>query len=191
MSLPSNPTPSNEIPVETVRVAKASFRKGNALMRLRDECGPLFREEDFGDLYSWKGEAGISPVQLATITVLQYVEGLSDRQAVLMVCSRIDWKYLLGVELTYSGFDQSVLSEFRSRLVMCEAADRLFEQPLQRLREQGLVKERGRQRTDSTHVLAAIRTVNRMELVGETLRYTLNQVAIEARGWLAEWVPAA
>lgn len=191
MSLPSNPTPSNEIPAETVRVAKASFRKGNALMRLRDECGPLFVAADFADLYSWKGEEGIAPELLATVTVLQYVEGLSDQQALRMVCGRIDWKYLLGLELTYSGFDQSVLSEFRSRLVMCEAADRLFEQPLQRLREQGLVKERGRQRTDSTHVLAAIRTVNRMELVGETLRYTLNQVAIEARGWLAEWVPAA
>lgn len=190
MSLPSNPTPSNEIPAETVRVAKASFRKGNALMRLRDECGPLFREEDFSDLYSWKGEEGISPVQVATITVLQYVEGLSDRQAMLMVCSRIDWKYLLGVELTYSGFDQSVLSEFRSRLVTHEAAARLFDQPLQRLREQGLVKERGRQRTDSTQVLAAIRTVNRLELVGEGLRYTLNQLAIEGRGWLMTWVPA-
>lgn len=190
MSLPITPKPSNDtIPPETVRVAKASFRKGNALMRLRDECGPLFAAADFSDLYSWKGEAGIAPAQLATITVLQYVEGLSDRQAVLMVCSRIDWKYLLGVELTYNGFDQSVLSEFRSRLLTQNAADRLFEQPLQRLREQGLVKEQGRQRTDSTQVLAAIRTLNRLELVGETLRHTLDQLALEGRGWLTAWVP--
>ena len=190
MSLPSNPTPSNEIPAETVRVAKASFRKGNALMRLRDECGPLFVAADFADLYSWKGEEGIAPELLATVTVLQYVEGLSDQQALRMVCGRIDWKYLLGLELTYSGFDQSVLSEFRARLVTYEAAERLFERPLVRLRAQGLLKERGRQRTDSTQVLAAIRTVNRMEVVGETLRYTLNQVAITACDWLSGWVPA-
>ena len=188
MSLPTQVT--NEIPADTVRVARASFRKGNALMRLRDECGELFREADFSDLYSWKGQEGLSPVILGTVTILQYVEGLSDRQAGLMVCSRIDWKYLLGVELTYSGFDPSVLSEFRSRLLEQGAAERLFEKPLARLREQGLVKERGRQRSDSTQVLAAIRTLNRLELVGESLRYALNQVAIEGRGWLTSWVPA-
>lgn len=188
MSLSSKPM--NEIPAETVRVAQASFRKGNPWLRLRDECGPLFEAGDFADLYSWKGQEGVAPEVLATVTVLQYVEGLSDRQAVRMVCGRIDWKYLLGVELTYSGFDPSVLSEFRERLLTHEAADRLFEQPLLRLRTQGLLKERGQQRTDSTHVLAAIRSLNRLELVGETLRYTLNQVAIEARGWLTGWVPA-
>jgi transposase len=189
MSLPTQVT--NEIPADTVRVAHASFRKGNALLRLRDECGELFGEADFSDLYSWKGQAGLSPVLLGTVTILQYVEGLSDRQAGLMVCSRIDWKYLLGVELTYSGFDPSVLSEFRSRLLEQGAAERLFEKPLARLRELGLVKERGRQRSDSTQVLAAIRTLNRLELVGESLRAALNQVAIEGRGWLTSWVPVA
>jgi transposase len=180
----------SEIPEETVRVAQASFRKGTALMRLRDECGPLFKEEDFADLYSWKGNSGLSGVILGTVTLLQYIEELTDRQAVLMVSSRIDWKYLLGVELTYSGFDQSVLSEFRSRLIEHEAAERLFEKPLARLRALGLVKERGRQRSDSTQVLAAIRTLNRLELVGETLRHALNQLALEGRGWLVSWVPA-
>ncbi len=180
----------DEIPEETVRVAQASFRKGTALMRLRDECGPLFQEEDFADLYSWKGNRGLSGVILGTVTLLQYIEELTDRQAVLMVSSRIDWKYLLGVELTYSGFDQSVLSEFRSRLIEHEAAARLFEKPLVRLCELGLVKARGRQRSDSTQVLAAIRTLNRLELVGETLRHALNQLAMEGRGWLVSWVPA-
>jgi transposase len=178
------------IPADTVRVAQASFRKGNPLLRLRDEHGVLFDEADFSDLYAWKGEAGISAALLATVTLLQYVEGLSDRQAAQMVCSRIDWKYLLGVELSYSGFDQSVLSEFRSRLLAHQAAERLFEKPLARLREQGLVKERGQQRTDSTQVLAAIRVLNRVELVGETLRHALNQLAIEGRGWLLSWAPA-
>jgi transposase len=189
MSLPS--ASASTIPAETVRVAQASFRTGSPLLRLRDECGALFVEADFSDLYSWKGQTGVSPVILATVTLLQYAEGLSDRQAALMVCSRIDWKYLLGVELSYSGFDASVLSEFRGRLLEHEAGMRLFERPLARLRAQGLVRERGRQRSDSTHVLAAIRTLNRLELVGETVRHALNQVAIEGRGWLTSWVPSA
>lgn len=180
----------NEIPAETARVGRASFRKGNQLMLLRDRFGALFAAEDFSDLYSWKGEEGINPVLLATTVVLQYVEGLSDVQAVKQVCGRIDWKYLFGVELDYAGFAASDLSEFRSRLVEQAAADRLFEKPLSRLKAVGLVKERGQQRTDSTHILAAIRTLNRLELVGETLRHALNQLAVEARAWLSSWVPA-
>jgi transposase len=178
------------IPSETVRIARASFPKGTALVRLRDEIGPLYQDEDFSDLYSWKGEEGISPAQVGTVTVLQYAEGLSDRQAAEAVRSRIDWKYLLGVEIEYAGFDQSVLSEFRSRLVAAGASERLFEKPLAHLQRMGVVRERGRQRTDSTHVLAGIRTLNRLELVSETLRQALNHAAVTAPDWLQEWVPA-
>jgi transposase len=177
------------IPAETIRIARASFGQKNGLVKLRDEFGPLFSQADFADLYSWKGSAGVSPVILATVTVLQYAEQLSDRQAAGMANSRIDWKYVLGVALDYAGFDASVLSEFRTRLVENEASERLLEKPLRRMRAQGLVKARGQQRTDSTHVLAAIRTLNRLELVGETLRQALNQIAIEGRGWLTSWVP--
>lgn len=180
---------NSSIPAETIQIATASFPKGTALLRLRDELGPLFRDEDFSDLYSWKGAEGISPAQLGTVTVLQYAEGLSDRQAAEAVRSRIDWKYLLGVEITYAGFDQSILSEFRSRLIEAEASERLFEKPLAQLKSVGLVRERGRQRSDSTHVLAAIRTLNRLELVGETLRQALNHIAVVAPDWLTSWVP--
>ena len=143
------------IPAETVRIAKLSFPKGTPLLTLRDKMGPLFRDEDFSDLYSWKGAEGLSPAQLATVILLQFAEGLTDRQAAEAVRSRIDWKYLLGVELTYSGFDFSALSDFRDRLLEWEAADRLFEGPLAKMKEMGLIRERGRQRSDSTHVLAA------------------------------------
>ena len=175
--------------MNTLEIAKASFPKGNGYISLREEYGSLFYDEDFSDLYSWKGEEEIPPSYLATVTVLQYAEGLSDREAADHVRSRIDWKCLLGVELTYAGFDQSALSRFRARLLKAGVEDRLFELPLKRMKEMGLVKERGSQRTDATHVLSQVRTLNRLELVGETLRQALNEVAKIAQDWLESWIP--
>jgi transposase len=127
---------------------------------------------------------------LALATVLQYLEGLSDRQAADAVRGRIDWKYALRLPLTDPGFDHTVLSEFRSRLVEGKAEQQLLDTLLDRLRELGLVKPRGRQRTDSTHVLAAVRGLNRLERVGETLRAALNEVAVMAPAWLRALAPA-
>jgi transposase len=98
------------------------------------------------------------------------VEGLSDRQAADAVRGRIDWKYALGLSLIDSGFDHTVLSEFRSRLIEGGAERLLLDTLLQRLRDHGLVKAKGRQRTDSPHVLAAVGGLNRLERVGEAAR---------------------
>ena len=125
------------------------------------------------------------------MTILQFRETLSDRQAAEAVRARIDWKYLLGLDLSDCGFDFSVLSEFRGRLLAGNAPARLLDQLLARCQAQGLLKSRGRQRTDSTHVLAAIRTLNRLELVSETLRAALNEVACVAPEWLQGMVPLA
>ena len=122
---------------------------------------------------------------------MQFAEGLSDRQAADAVRSRIDWKYALSLELTDSGFDHTVLSEFRTRLLAGEAEQLLLDTLLARVRERGLLKARGRQRTDSTHVLAAIRALNRLERVGETLRHALNSLAVVAPDWLRAQVPPA
>ena len=127
---------------------------------------------------------------MALVTLLQFREGLSDRQAAEAVRGRIDWKYLLALELADAGFDHSVLCEFRGRLLRHGAAERLLARVLEAAREEGLLKARGRQRTDSTHVLAAIRTLNRLELAGETLRAALNAIAAAAPGWLREVAPA-
>jgi transposase len=116
--------------------------------------------------------------------VLQFVENLSDRAAADAVRGRLDWKYLLGLELTDPGFHHTVLSEFRSRLVAGQVEQRLLDGLLERLQEQGLLQAGGRQRTDSTHVLAAVRDLNRLERVGETLRAALNSVAVVAPDWL-------
>ena len=123
------------------------------------------------------------------MTILQFRESLSDRQAAEAVRARIDWKYLLGLDLTDCGFDFSVLSEFRSRLLEGGAPARLLNQLLLCCQAQGLPKARRRQRADSTHVLAAIRTLNRLELVSETLRAALNELARVAPEWLQGVAP--
>ena len=102
---------------------------------------------------------------------MQYAEGLTDRQAADAVRTRIDWKYVLSLELSNTGFDFSVLSEFRSRLLAHGAERRLFDLVLEQYRDRGWIKARGKQRTDATHVLAAIRTLRRLECVGETMRH--------------------
>ena len=86
--------------------------------------------------------------------------------------------------LTDPGFDASVLSKFRTRLLHGGAEHLLLETLLTLLQEHGLLKARGTQRTDSTHILGAIRTLNRLELVGETMRYALNRLAVAAPTWL-------
>ncbi len=174
------------IPEETIRVARAILPKGNIFIQMRDELGTFFRDEDFLDLFSEKGQPAESAWRLALVMVMQYAEGLTDRQAADAVRTRIDWKYALSLEITDPGFDFSVLSEFRSRLLANQAERRLFDVMLSQFRERGWIKERGKQRTDSTHVLAAVRAVNRLECVGEAMRHVLNILAEVAPDWLLE-----
>lgn len=178
------------VPEETERVARTAFPKGNVYMRMRDAFGALYPDEAFAPLFPRRGQPAEAPGRLALVTVMQFAEGLSDRQAADAVRSRIDWKYALALELTDPGFDASVLSEFRGRLLAGQAEQQLFETLLTRFREAGLLKPRGRQRTDSTHVLAAIQTLNRLECVGETLRHALNVLAVVVPDWLRDRVPA-
>jgi transposase len=172
--------PCDVIPEQTIQVACAAFPRGNPYMRMRDVLGPIYTNPTFAGLFSHTGRPAEAPAQLALITVMQFAEGLSDAQAADAVRARIDWKYALALDLTDPGFDASVLSEFRQRLITGHAELLLFETMLTLFREQGLLKAKGRQRTDSTHVLAAIQTLNRLECVGETLRHALNALATAA-----------
>lgn len=173
-----------DVPEATVQVAQAAFRKGNRYMQMRDELGSLFNDEQFVDLFPNVGQLAEAPWRLALVTVMQFAENLTDRQVADAVRGRIDWKYALSLELTDAGFDASVLSEFRSRLVQHEAEARLFEVMLSAFQSRGLLKTRGKQRTDSTHILANVRELNRLEFVGETLRAALNELATVAAEWL-------
>lgn len=165
-------------------MARAIFPDGNLVMRLHDELGPLFHDSDFSDLFPVQGQPAEAPGRLALVALLQFMEGLTDRQAADAVRTRIDWKYLLCLELTDRGFDHTVLSEFRTRLLEHGSERRLFHAILTLAMERGWVEAGGRQRTDSTHVLGAMHVLSRIEVVAETLRHTLNVLATSAPQWL-------
>ncbi len=173
------------IPEETKRVAHAAFPKGNVYMTMRDELDIRYKDSEFSELFSSnQGRCAESPGKLALVTVMQYAEGLTDRQAAEGVCARIDWKYALGLCLEDTGFDFSILSDFRERVIQGGMEQRLLNDMLKQFKEKNLLKDRGRQRTDSTYVLAAIRTLNRLECVGETMRKALNALAAVVPNWL-------
>ena len=188
MSLQPSPG-RDEVPADTARVARAAFPHGNPYLRLRDELGSVFDDQTFTSLFPTRGRSAESPARLALICVLQFAEGLTDRQAADAVRARIDWKYALSLELDDPGLDHTVLSEFRSRLVIGDAERLLLDAFLERIKALGLIKSRGRQRTDSTHVLAAVRTLNRLERVGETFRAALNALAVVDPAWVRDLAP--
>jgi transposase len=176
------------IPEETVRVARAACPKGTLAMRLRDELWELYQDEHFVSLYPVEGQPAYEPWRLALVMVLQYAEGLTDRQAANAVRERIDWKYALGLELTDPGFDFSVLSEFRARLVESQQETLLLDRLLEVCKRRGWLKAGGKQRTDSTHVLARVRSLSNLECVGETLRAALDDLAALAPDWLVQQI---
>jgi transposase len=180
-----------EVPAETVRVARAACPKGTLAIRLRDELGELYQDEQFAKLYPVIGQPGYAPWRLALVTVLQYAENLTDRQAANAVRERIDWKYSLGLELTDPGFDFSLLSEFRQRLLDGGAETLLLDRLLEVCKQRGWLKAGGKQRTDSTHVLARVRSLSNLECVGETLRAALNELAEHDPDWLLSQVTAS
>src|SRR6266508_3569509 len=148
-----------EIPAATAALARKVHPRGTDEMRVRDALGPLFGDVDFttgefADMYASRGQPGLSPALLLMVTILQFRHNLSDREAAEAVADRISWKYSLGLELEATGFDYSALSEFRARLVEGGRADALLSLMLERLKDAGLVRAGGRQRTDSTHVRA-------------------------------------
>jgi transposase len=179
----------NPVPEETVRVVQAAFPKGNIYKTMRDELGTFYQDEDFAELYPAVGQPAEAPWRLALVTVMQYAENLTDRQAAEAVRSRIDWKYALGLELTDAGFHFSILSDFRTRLIKGEAEQVLLESMLSVFKERGWLKAGQRQRTDATHVIGHIRDLTRIEMVGETLRQSLNTLATVMPDWLQARVP--
>jgi transposase len=187
MSLKSLPIPP--VPEELARVAHAVFPHGNVFMQVRDTLGTIYTDETFADLFPTHGQPAFAPWRLALVTVFQFMENLTDRQAADAVRDRLAWKYALSLELTDTGFDHTVLSEFRSRLVEGNAEQRLLDLLLQRCREGGWLKVRGKQRTDSTHVLAKIRALNRTLCVAQTMVYVLNVLSEVAPEWVRAYVP--
>ncbi|WP_343242949.1 transposase [Streptomyces sp. SID12501] len=144
---------------------------------MRDRLDGLWCDEDFANWYSRDGRPGLSPARPAAVRVLQFLLGLSDRQAAEAVRCRIDFRYAMALELDDPGFHHSVPADFRDRLAEGDRADRLRSLVLARLKEAGLVRERTTQRTDSAHALAAVRDLTRLEPVTEAVRAVLEEVA--------------
>jgi transposase len=182
------PQEIGSIPEETRRIAQAACPKGTLAMRLRDVLGELYTDEQFAMLYPVEGQPAYAPWRLAVVTVLQFTENLTDRQAANAVRARIDWKYALGLDLSDAGFDYSLLSAFRTRLVEKQAETLLLDRLLEVCKQRGWLKQGGKQRTDSTHVLARVRSLSNLECVGETLRAALDDLADLSPDWLVKQV---
>jgi transposase len=188
MSLkPKLPRP---MPAELAKLADV-ITPGSPYRLVGEELYEQYSDEDFVDLYHAEGKPGISPVILTFVTVFQFLENLSDRKAVEALRVRLDWKYALHVPLDYGGFDPSVLCEYRERVIAHGAEERLFDRILKQLRDMGLVKRRGRQRSDSVAVLTRVRQLNRLERVVETLRLALVALSAADAPWTGSVVPSS
>jgi transposase len=179
------------IPEETRVLLQRLCPKGTKVTQLRDALGPIYSDELFAHLFPKRGRPAEAPWRLALVTVLQALEGLSDRQAADFVRTRIDWRYALALPLDETGFDFTILTDFRQRLLAAEAQDLILEPILQLARERGWLKAHGKQRTDATAVLARVRALSSLESVGESMRAALNALAEQEPAWLQEHLDPA
>jgi transposase len=186
------PQPLPPIPEATAAAVQAAFPKGNLYVALRTEFGTLYDDQLFADLSPPAGRpVEVAPWRLALVMVMPYIEGLTDRQAADAVRRCMDWKYALSLDLTDSGFDCTLLHDFRHRLLAHAAGQRFLDAFLATCQARGGIKARGTQRTDSTHVLAAIRTLHRLACVLEAMPDALNQLSDMAPAWVRQQVPPA
>ncbi len=183
--------PIGPIPEDVAQVVRQALRPTDPLVVIGDRLSSFVSDESFADLYPAEGKPALSPALLAMVTLLQYWEFLSDRQAVHMVVARLDWKYALHLPLAYAGFDHSVLCEFRQRLTAHAAQTRVFDQLLNALRQAGLLTGKHIQRSDSLAVLGAVRQLSRLELALETLRLALTELEGQDPAWLKANVPSS
>lgn len=176
--------PLEPIPEMTAKIARTSFRKRTLAMMLRDELDGVWNDEAFCALYPRRGRGTTAPWRLAMVVVLQALENLSDLQAAEMVRGRLDWKYALSLPLDDTGFDASILTDFRQRLVDHHAQEILLDPIIDLCVRKGWIEQKGQQRVDSTMVFAHARRLHSLETVGETLRVVLNALAEEEPDWL-------
>jgi transposase len=183
------PQPARPIPEELAHLGAKLLAADNAYRLIGDRLYAQYDEAEFAELYAAEGKPAISPVILSFVTAFQFMENLGDRDAADALRLRLDWKYALHLPLDYAGFNFSVLSEFRERLIAHEAEARVLDRLLGQLRALGLIQRRGRQRSDSLAVLTKVRELNRLELVVETLRLALRAVLKQAPDWTRAGVP--
>lgn len=183
------PKPPRSLPTELAELGTKLLTPSSPYRLVGEQLYEQYDEADFVDWYCAEGKPALSPVLLAFVTAFQYLEGLSDREATEAVRVRLDWKYALHLPLDYLGFNFSVLSEFRDRVIAHNSEARVFDCLLEHLQKRGLIKQRGRQRTDSLAVLTKVRDLNRLELGCETLRLAVRALLEADPTWARSTVP--
>jgi len=187
MSMHPAPWPEPDPQVAAMIEAKFPGRKQPPLaVTIRRRLGEWLADEDFAVAFGVRGRSGWSPSRLALVTVLQMAENLTDRGAAEAVGKDLAWQYALGLAAGEEGFDHTVLSEFRARVAGHGLESVVLDRLLERLAAAGLVAAGGRQRTDSTHVIAAVAALNRLELIGESVRALLEALAAAHPDWLGQ-----
>lgn len=182
---------SREVPADTAEIGQALFPRENMYRQIGDRFDDLFPDESiFAPLYKETGRGAISPLLLSLVTIFQMLEKLPDRLAAEQTVSRIDWKYALHLPLTYLGFHFTVLKDFRKRLLAHGQERLVFDQMLKTLVELGLIKRRGKMRTDSTHVLAVVERLSQLELICESIRSAQQAILKALPEWGEEALPA-
>jgi transposase len=185
------PQPSRPMPEDLARLGAILLPQDSPYRLIGDQLYARYDNATFVDLYHAEGKPALPPVDLLFVLALQALEDIGDRAAADAVRLRLDWKYALHLPLEYAGFDFSVLSDFRARLLAHDAATRLFDTLLAQLRELGLLKRRGRQRTDSLAVLARIHLLTRIERVAETLHLAIQALLQADLTWAKSTLPPA
>jgi transposase len=179
------PLPDPDPVVSAAIGKKYARRKAPLAVTMRDRLGEWMTDDLFAAAFGTRGRPGWPPARLAMVTVLQFAGDLTDREAAEAVRTRLDWQYALGLPLDDEGFDFSVLSEFRARVAERGLEERALDALLAKLAAGGLLGKGGRQRTDSTHVVAAVRALHTIELAGESVRAALEALAAACPDWLA------
>jgi len=185
------PEPDPQVTAAIAAMYGARKTKRPLAVLIRDRLGEWLADEQFAAAFGIRGRPGWSPSRLALVTVLQRAENLTGRPAADAVRTRLDWKYLLGLSLEDPGFDHTVLAEFRGRVADAGLEQVVLDALLAKLAAGGLVKAGGKQRTDSTHVVAAVAALNRLELAGEAVRAAAEALAAAHPAWLEQRVCVA
>jgi transposase len=177
------------VPTETLRVTRAAFPRGNLCMQIRDVLETVCADARYDSLFSWRGRQAEAPWRLVLVLLLQFAEGLSDRQAAEAVRGRLDWKYLLGLELADPGFNAALLSHFSTHLTPRAPEQHFLDAVLTACQTSHVPGAVRRRSLESKYLVTEARFINRLDRIAETFREALRAVTVAAPEWSNTWMP--
>ncbi len=182
---------SREVPPDTAEVGQEVLDADDVYRQIGERFDALFPAESvFAGMYESGGRGAESPLLMALVVVFQMLEKVPDRTAAAWVAKRLDWKYALHLPMKFRAFHFTALYAFRQRLQAHDQVRQLFDLLLAQLKETGLLQDRGKMRTDSTHVLAVVERLSQLELVTESVRLALRALEALAPDWVRHTVTA-